>query len=154
MIRQQPLFRRIYYFIGMYLSGNVKIIDDGKSGLSYLIKSFEKNKFPIDQYYAISSIINNLLILPIYANVLITIENKMINNNLDETTKDILKIIEDDFNTFFPLLLPKLFSKFYDNSKKGFDVWGTQVGFNIHTINHIDEGSTPKKLFNSISRSP
>ena len=114
----------MYYFIEMYFSQKVSIPSDEISALKFLIESFKKNNYSIEQYYAIFAIINRLLNSPAYANHLNTIENNMTNISLDKMTKEILKCISKDFNTFSPILLPELFSKFYDKLKKEFNVWG------------------------------
>ena len=57
----------------------------------------------------------------------------MVNNN-DVFTKKLLNVLLNNFNTFLPILLPGLFSNFYDNHKKEFNVWGTTKGFNINSI--------------------
>ena len=102
---------------------------DEISALKFLIESFKKNNYSIEQYYAIFAIINRLLNSPAYANHLNTIENNITNISLDKMTKEILKCISKDFNTFSPILLPGLFSKFYDKLKKEFNVWGGSFYF-------------------------
>ena len=118
------ILSKVYYFIEMYFSQKVSIPSDEISALKFLIESFKKNNYSIEQYYAIFAIINRLLNSPAYANHLNTIENNMTNISLDKMTKEILKCISKDFNTFSPILLPELFSKFYDKLKKEFNVWG------------------------------
>ena len=144
---------KTYYFIGMYFSGEVHIPDKHISGLTFLIESFPINNFSIKQYNAIFDIIDGLLNSPLYANVLNRIEDKMSNNNLDELTKTLLNVILDNSNDFLPILLPKLFLNLYNNSEKGFNIWGVQNGFNFTSINNID-ATISKKLFNNIQLQP
>ena len=135
------ILAKVYYFTEMYLSGKVSFpnyeINTLKSyeinTLKNVIESFKTDNCSIEKYYVISPIINGLLRIPFYANVLNIIENKMVNNN-DVFTKKLLNVLLNNFNTFLPILLPGLFSNFYDNHKKEFNVWGTTKGFNINSI--------------------
>ena len=141
---------KTYYFIAMYFSKEVSIPNDEISGLAFLIESFPRSNFSIEQYYVICNIINRLLISPSYGNIVNKIEDKMENNNLDDSTKNILNILENRFDDFLPILLPEIFLNLYNNQKKKFDVWGPSTVFNIHSINNIEGQNNSKNLFNSI----
>jgi hypothetical protein len=139
---------KTYYFIWMYFSGKVHIPDKSISGLKFLIDTFPKHNFSIDQYNVICNIINKLLVSPSYGNVLNMIDSNMSNNNLDGLTKTLLNVISDNLNDFLPILLPKLFLNLYNNPEKGFNIWGIPNGFNT-SINNIDPPIS-KNLFNNI----
>jgi hypothetical protein len=139
---------KTYIFIQDYLAGNLHIPDKSISGLKFLIDTFPKHNFSIDQYNVICNIINKLLVSPSYGNVLNMIDSNMSNNNLDGLTKTLLNVISDNLNDFLPILLPKLFLNLYNNPEKGFNIWGIPNGFNT-SINNIDPPIS-KNLFNNI----
>jgi hypothetical protein len=131
---------KTYYFIEMYFSGKVHIPDKSISGLKFLIETFPKSNFSIEQYNVICNIINELLVSPSYGNVLNIIDNKISNNNLDDLTKNLLNILKNKFDDFLPILLPEIFLNLYNNHEKGFNIWGAP--------------NISKNLFNNILSHP
>ena len=146
-INEYNNLKRFYYFLKIYLSGNIKVRFPPACSFDYFIEKFTTNNYSYEYYEQLNRIVNEIN-RPTNGPVFDEIDKIIGNSILDEFTKELLIIIEDDFNNFVPItlasILPKLFSKFYIplNNNNSYSIWGIQSRFES-SISNNSIGNNP-----------